>query len=196
MRKSIKSIFPIRNIEAGVIELKDGRFCKVTEVYPVNFALKSESERESILYEYKNFLHTCDFNIQILVRSKKGNLDGHIAQIEKNMKIEKDEKTVKLMKAYIGMIKNETLKSAMTKRFFIVFSSGEKGKSLTKEQAVRELSEKSRKVKNALGRCGNEVKEFDKNNDELIDIIYTYMNPTTSEIQNFKEFDYEYKDHR
>ena len=193
MRKSIKTWLGIKNIEKGIIELKDGRFCKVIEVYPINFSLKSRSEQESILYGYKNFLNTCDFDIQILVQSKKGNLDSHIMKIEENMKLEDDEKIKKLMREYINMIKNETLKSAITKRFFIIFSSGSKGKVLAKDQALVELQERALKVKSAISKCGNDVKEFDKNNDELVSIIYTYMNPTTSNIQSFKEFNYEYK---
>jgi len=193
MRKSIKAWVKIKNIENGVIEMKDGTFCKVVEVYPINFSLKSLSEQESILYAYKNFLNTCDFNIQILVQSKKGNLDGHITKIEKNIKCEKEEKIKNLMREYINMIKNETLKSALTKRFFIVFSSETNDKVKGKEQAVTILREKSLKIKTSLERCGNTVKEFDEENAELIDIIYTYLNPTTSKIQNFKEFNYEYK---
>jgi len=193
MRKSIKTWFKIKNVEKGIIEMKDGTLCKVIEVYPINFSLKSANEQESILYEYKNFLNTCDFNIQILVQSKKGNLDSHILQIEKNIKNETDEKIIRLMREYIDMVKNETLKSAITKRFFIIFSSGGDGKTFHREQAIADLQEKALKVKNAIGKCGNDVREFDKAGNELVNIIYTYLNPTTSAIQNFKEFNYEYK---
>ena len=110
MQKSVKTWFQIKNVENGVIELKDGRFCKAVEVLPINFSLKSFSEQESILYSYKNFLNTCNFNIQILVQSKKGNLDSHISKIEKSMKFENNEKLINLVNEYINMIKTETLK--------------------------------------------------------------------------------------
>jgi len=190
MRKAIKTWFPIKNIENGIIQLKDGRFCKVLEVYPINFSLKSISEQENILYLYKNFLHTCNFDIQILVYSRKGNLDSHIAKIQENMKLENNEKLISLMKKYLEMLKNETLKSAITKRFFIVFNSDLK---LNREQAVVSLLEKSLKIKTSIERCGNVVKDFSNNNDEIIEIIYAYINPITSQIQDFKEFNYEYK---
>lgn len=192
MRKSVKSWFKIKNIVNGFIELKDGRICKVLEVQPINFSLKSTSEQESILYNYRNFLNICDFDIQILVQSKKGNLDNHILEIEDNILEEKNEKIINLMKKYINMIRNETLKSAITKRFFIIFFEDfEKG--MKRELAFSKLQEKALKIKTSLSKCGNNIKDFDKNNDELIDIIYTYMNPTLSEIQEFKEISYEYK---
>lgn len=189
MRKAIKTWFQIKNISNGIIELKDGQFCKVIEVYPINFSLKSKAEQEGILYGYKNFLNACNFNIQILVQSKKGNLDSHISKIEKSVKFEKSEKLINLVDEYINMIKTDTLKSAITKRFFIIFSS----EVIPKEKALIELQEKTVKIRNSLDKCGNLVKEFDKNNNELISIIYTYLNPVTSQIQKFKEFNYEYK---
>lgn len=193
MRKSVRAYFPIKSIKNGIIETNDGRFCKILEIYPINFSLKSISEQENILYSYKNFLNTCKFDIQILVQSEKKELSGHILEIEKNMKIENNEKVINLLKEYIKMLNNEVLKSAITKRFFIVFSSDILNKKSTKAQAVLDLQEKTLKIKSSLMACGNGIKEFDKNNEELINLIYTYMNPSTSKLQKFKEINYEYK---
>ena len=134
LRKSIKSLIKVKSIENGIIKMTDGWFCKVLEVYPINFSLKSTSEQESILYGYRNFLNTCNFNIQILVQSRKSNLDDHIYKIRKNIENEKDEKIIRLMNEYISMIQNETLRAALTKRFFIIFST-EKNNKLTLTQA-------------------------------------------------------------
>lgn len=194
MFKSIRSWLPVKNIENGVVEMKNGTFCKVLEVFPINFSLKSYKEQESILYQYKNFLHSCNFDIQILVQSKKGNLDNHILKVKSNMEKEKNEEIKNLMKEYINMVQEETLKTAISKKFYIIFSSKniEKHK-IKKSEALIDLQEKTLKIKESLGKCGNEVKEFDKENSELIDIFYTYMNPITSEIQKLKEMRYEYK---
>lgn len=192
MQKAIKSWFLIKKIENGVIELKNGKLCKVLEVYPVNFSLKSKSEQESILYQYKNFLSVCDFDIQILVQSKKGNLDNHISVIEENIKKEKSLETKKLMQEYINMIKKESLKNAISKKFFVIFFVAQDKKGY-KEHSILELNEKALKIKEALDKCGNYVKDFDEDNKELINMIYTYLNPITSDIQRLKEVDYEYK---
>ncbi len=192
MQKAIKSWFLIKKIENGIIELKNGKLCKVLEVYPVNFSLKSKSEQESILYQYKNFLSVCDFDIQILVQSKKGNLDNHISVIEENIKKEKSLETKKLMQEYINMIKKESLKNAISKKFFIIFFVVQDKKGY-KEHCILELNEKALKIKETLDKCGNYVKDFDENNKELINMIYTYLNPITSDIQRLKEVDYEYK---
>ena len=36
-----KNWFPIKNIRDGIIETKNGRYCKVLEILPINFELKS-----------------------------------------------------------------------------------------------------------------------------------------------------------
>ena len=193
MRKSVKTYCPIKNIYNGIIETKDKRLCKVLEIHPINFSLKSISEQENILYQYKNFLNMCNFDIQILVQSKKKDLTNHILKIENNIELEKDEKIRKLMREYINVVNSEVKKSSITKRFFIIFSSDTLSKEFGRDKVVLDLQEKALKVKSALSGCGNEVLEFNKNNKELINIIYTYMNPITSEKQIFKEFNYEYK---
>ena len=44
-------------------------------------------EKESILNSYKIFLKTCNFDIQILIQSKKEDLTNHIEKIKINSKI-------------------------------------------------------------------------------------------------------------
>lgn len=193
MYKSVKTWLPIKNIFDGIIETKDKRFCKVLEVYPINFSLKSLEEQENILYQYKNFLNSCDFDIQILVQSRRKDLDSHILQVKSNIEKETDEKVIKLMNRYVNMVKEEVVKSAITKRFFIIFFSDLKKDRQAKEHALQELREKTLKIKNTLNSCGNDIKDFESNNKELIDIIYTFMNPNTSEVQKIKEISYEYK---
>ena len=71
MKKSIKSWFPIKEIRDGIIETRDNEYIKIVEVIPINFELKSSFEKETIIYQYKTFLKTCSFNMQILIQSKK-----------------------------------------------------------------------------------------------------------------------------
>lgn len=184
MIKSIKNWFPVKRIENGIIYLKNGRCCKFVEVSPINFELKSIKEQEEILYKYKTFLNSCNFEVQILIQSKRGNLDNHIYKIEEKIKLEKNEETKKFMYEYINMIKNDMIKTAITKKFYIVFSSSEN--AVTKEQVMLDLMEKTLKIKNSITKCGNSIKEFSQS--EIANILYTYMNLTTSEIQPLNMF--------
>ena len=103
MRKSIKSWFPIKNINSGIIENKKGEYLKILEILPINFELKSIEEKEAILYSYKTFLKTCSFDLQILIKSKKNDLEKHISNVFKN--IEESLDTLKLLgNEYVKMV--------------------------------------------------------------------------------------------
>ena len=81
---SIQEWIPFEKIlENGIIKLKDNSYIKIIKIYPINFNLKSELEKEAILNSYKIFLKTCDFNFQILIQSKKEDLSKHFSKIKK-----------------------------------------------------------------------------------------------------------------
>ena len=89
--KNIKNLtvqqwIPIDKIyNDGIIKLKENKLIKILKINPINYNLKSELEKKSIINSYKIFLKTCNFNIQILIQSNKENLEKHIFNIEKNI---------------------------------------------------------------------------------------------------------------
>ena len=77
--------------EDGIIE-NNGNFIKIIKVIPINYDLKSSLEKEAILNSFKLFLKTCDFDMQILIQSRKEDLNSYISQIKSQIEIEKNEK--------------------------------------------------------------------------------------------------------
>ena len=72
---SVQDWLPFEKIlENGIIKLKDSSYIKILKVKPINYNLKSELEKEAILNSYKNFIKSCNFNLQILIQSKKEDL--------------------------------------------------------------------------------------------------------------------------
>ena len=93
-RKQIQSVqewLPFENLlENGIIKLKNSSYVKILKILPINFNLKSELEKESILNSYKIFLKTCNFNFQILIQSNKENLEKNISDINSQKNKEKE----------------------------------------------------------------------------------------------------------
>lgn len=70
--KSVQNWLPYEKIlENGIIKLKNSSYIKIIKVEPINYNLKSELEKEAILNSYKRFIKSCNFNLQILIQSKK-----------------------------------------------------------------------------------------------------------------------------
>ena len=183
---------PIKNINSGIIENKKGEYLKILEILPINFELKSIEEKEAILYSYKTFLKTCSFDLQILIKSKKNDLEKHISNVFKNIE-EESLDTLKLLgNEYVKMVNEKTLKNTITRKFFVVFFAEINGnRKLSRDMAVTDLNEKASKVKLTLEKCGNEVIDLSEDNFYIINNLYKELNRNISEIQSIGEDKYE-----
>lgn len=71
----------IGEIRDNVLVLKNGGMRAVLKTSSINFNLKSEEEQNAIIYSYQGFLNSLEFPIQIIVRSKKLDIDNYIDQV-------------------------------------------------------------------------------------------------------------------
>ena len=162
-------------LENGIIKLKNNKYIKIIKIIPINFNLKSELEKESILNSYKIFLKTCDFNFQILIQSNKEDLSKNISNNKNNLKNKKEEFLKEISEEYINYInKINSNKKSSSKNFYIVISSEENSKN-SEDIIIEELNEKFFKIKECLSRCGNLVTGYSTKN-ELIQIIFSFLN--------------------
>lgn len=151
-------------LENGII-IREKTYIKIIKIIPINYDLKSNLEKEAILNSYKLFLKTCDFNIQILIQSKKENLSKHFSNLKEISKKENNKKIKDISEKYINFIKkkNEENKSS-SKNFYIIikFKPENQNKeyedtNFTITMANNYLNECYFKIKDSLSRCGNLV---------------------------------------
>ena len=166
--------------ENGIIKLKNNSYVKIIKVNPINFNLKSNLEKESILNSYKIFLKTCKFNIQILIQSNKEDLTSHISNLE-NINKKEIEKIKNIKNNYIEFIQeiNKKRKSS-SKNFYIILKEFPKNKkekiNEEKEKFIFDkLNENYFKIKECLSRCGNFVYDISEK-EETIKIIFSFLN--------------------
>ena len=181
---TVQEWLPIDKIHNdGIIKTKDNKLIKILKVNPINYNLKSDLEKESILNSYKIFLKTCNFNIQIFIQSSKEDLSEHIKNIKKNInqKIEKssEEKLGKVAQNYISYIQNlNSNRKSSSKNFYIIISDNidKKLNILESEEIIKnDLKEKYFKIKECLYRCENCVEEVE-NKNETLEILYKFYN--------------------
>ena len=163
----------------GIIKLKDSSYVKILKVFPINYHLKSNLEKEAILNSYHLFLKTCDFNIQILVHSNKEDLSKHVNHLKKQAEIEND-KFKNLIDSYIHYIQKLNIeKKSSCKNFFILIKNSPETKKEINEHyekiLISNLNDKYFKIKECLSRCGNDVIEIN-NKKDIINIFYSLLN--------------------
>ena len=176
-------------LENGIIINKNS-YIKIIKIKPINYNLKSNLEKEAILNSYKLFLKTCDFNIQILIQSKKENLSKNFYNLKKYSQNE-NKNIQEITEKYIEFlkIKNEENKSS-SKNFYIIIKQEIEGaiknedeRKIAENIAINYLNECFFKIKESLSRCGNSV--FDVNSKkESENILMSFFNPI---INNFTE---------
>lgn len=130
---STQSRMQIAEIKDDTVVLKDGTLRAVLLVSSINFALKSEDEQNAIISGYVQFLNLLDSPLQILVQSRKLDLDGYLLSITEAEKKQTNE-LLKLQMAEYKQYISELVEmgNIMTKRFYIVvpydpMSSGNMG---------------------------------------------------------------------
>ncbi|MCI8309334.1 MAG: hypothetical protein HFJ45_03850 [Clostridia bacterium] len=147
---------------------------------PINYDLKSNLEKESILNSYKLFLKVCDFDIQILIQSKKEDLNSYVSQINFQIEKEKSEKIKKISSLYIDYLQNQNrAQNSSSKNFYILINFKPEISNLENDfnmTVIREnLNDKFLKIKDSLSRCGNLIFEI-KSQKEVEKIMYSFYN--------------------
>ena len=160
--------------ENGIIKFKENKFIKIIKIYPINFNLKSNLEKEAILNSYKIFLNTCNFDIQILIQCCKENLTKNIQIIKENLKQENKKYLNEIAENYFEFIQNfNSIKNSSSKNFYIIISEEEKNQN--ENNIFQNLNEKYFKIKECLFRCGNIVQDINSKK-EIKELFNLFLN--------------------
>ena len=168
---------PIENIyESGIIKTNKNKYIKILKINPINYNLKSDLEKKTILNSYKIFLKTCNFNIQILIQSNKEDLSQHINNIEKNIQKKENKYLKEISENYIKFVQTLNYsRNSASKDFYLIISNENLENFDSIEIVENDLKEKYFKIKECLSRCGNDVIEINKK-DDIINVFYSFLN--------------------
>lgn len=198
----------IAEIREDAVIMKDGTLRGVILVSSVNFALKSEDEQNAIIAAYVNFLNTIDFPIQILIQSRKIDIDGYMERLRQREKEQTNELLKIQIREYIMYIQELIeIGNIMTKRFYIVIpynplSDKQKGffrrfielfravKIVTLgqkrfQQRKKDLMQRVDNVMSSLSSIG--LKSVLLDTQSLIELFYNTYNPGVSERQKLSD---------
>lgn len=168
---SVQEWLPFESIlDNGIIKMKDSSYIKIMQVKPINYNLKSNLEKEAILNSYKTFIKSCNFDLQILIQSRKEDLTNHINKLKENsLYPEIKEKYLKYIKEL-----NQNKKSS-NKNFYIIIKKTTSNTNNLQTVAIQSLQEEFYKIKELLARCGNVVSEFTKE-EQIREILFSFLN--------------------
>src|SRR3990167_961701 len=119
--QSTKQLVGVANIIDNIILLKNGSLRSVIEVSAINFEFRSEGEQIAILQNFQRFVNSIDFPLQIVVSSRKLNIDEYLKLIDQ-FSNELTNELLKIQAAEYGKFVRELsdLSNIMSKKFYIV----------------------------------------------------------------------------
>ena len=191
--------------------LKSGGLRSVLEVGSVNFNLKSEPEQEAIIVSYQRFLNALNFPVQILIKSRKLDIDRYLDSLRSKMHAQTNQLLKTQMGEYIEYVgKLVEYADIMEKKFFIVIPQNplraEKKSSWSKfldkitpdDKAVdilqrrqefkrlkHDLEERVNIATTGLENCGLKVTAL--NTAQIIELFYQSYNPQLARTEKLED---------
>lgn len=111
----------IAEIKEDIVVMKDGTTRAVLLVSSINFALKSVDEQNAIVQAYMQFLNSLEFPIQVVIQSRRMNIDEYLSKLKEAEKTQPNELLRRQITDYRDYIKQLVdLGEIMQKRFYVV----------------------------------------------------------------------------
>lgn len=118
---STQQYLDIAEVRDSVVVMKDGTLRGVLLVSSINFALKSEDEQNALVQSYVGFLNSLDFPLQIVIQSRRLDIDNYLDRLNEAEKKQNNELLRAQISDYRQYIKELVeLGNIMSKRFFVV----------------------------------------------------------------------------
>lgn len=209
---STQNSLEIAAIRDGIVILKDGTFRSVVLAKSINFDLMSPQERDAVEYAYMGFLNSLYFDVQILIRSRKIDMQPYLDRLSK-IRGEMDNMLLGMLtEDYIYFIDDLVQQTnIMSKEFYLVVPYAaelDAGKALqaskglfsgllgkkngvvtineaSLEKAKTELKNRVQNVVSGLLQMG--VQSMPLDTQELIELYYNTYNPDTATRQTLSQ---------
>ncbi len=199
----------IEEIKQDTIIMRNGGLRKILIVSGLNFDLKSEEEREMIIYSFQSFLNSLNFPVQIFIHSRKINIEEYLSKLATRQQEESMELLKNIIGEYQEFIRSFVGQNAiMEKTFFVVvpydiIEVPKAGKNLVRnilgvfgkkpptveadlatnekgfDQHLQQLNQRVDQVTNNLNQIG--LRAVALNESEITELFYNLYNPESTE---------------
>lgn len=202
-----QDLLSVANVRENTLILKDGSYRQVLMVQGVNFSLKSEEEQNVITQGYQNFLNSLEYSLQIVIHSRKINVQKYLNDLDKRLQEEPSPLLQNQISEYKEFVRKFVEENAIMEKTFLIVVPWHpplavKTSSLPipflggKKSAPREAQENEASFKENLLQMKQRVEEITEglasmgleaivlSDEELVELLYNFHNPETIEKEN------------
>lgn len=201
----------IKEIKENTVIVNDGSLRQIVMVGGVNFSLKSDTEQNIIIQAYQTFLNSIDFPLQIVIHSRKVNIEKYIASLAERRQAETSPILQNQIDEYIKFVQGFVQQNAIMEKTFLVVVSFFPLSGIPSVQKVSGmipfLGKKKSSAEAEAQRAEEEAKMFKENlaqlsqrvaqvtagllnigleatvldDEQLVELFYNFYNPQTIE---------------
>ena len=159
LKKSFFDFLGIKEIKENcIIDAKDKKIA-VIKISPINFSIKQNEEKESIMIAFQKFLNSLDFPTQIIMNTESLELSDYLNALKTRIK---EKKLIELFEDYKLFLQRTIMEDKIMNRVFYLI--------------IKEQSNLKIQVDVCLERLSSlNLKAYRLNNKELEKLILSYI---------------------
>jgi hypothetical protein len=117
----MESFIPIVSIKDNTVYLKNGILLAIIEVKPINFSILGMAEKEDVLFNFRGFLRSLEFPLQMCCRSADVNLSEWLNNMKNiTLKNNNNAHSIEQIESFTKWIEEEISKSNTRNRLFYI----------------------------------------------------------------------------
>ena len=185
--ESAQSFLPIRDIRNGVVETTDGRYLKILEVEPINFALRSSEEQFNIISSFASWLKISPIRLQFKAITRRADSDKHISLVQEELAREENPQCRALGQDYLRLIRDVGTREALTRRFFLIFQYEALGRDDGDYRRICAALQGAEQTARAYFlQCGNGIVQPENPDEATAEILYQIFNRRSCQTEPFQ----------
>lgn len=185
--ESAQSFLPIRDICNGMVETTDGRYLKILEIEPINFALRSSEEQFNIISSFASWLKISPVRLQCKTITRRADSDKHIALVREELAREENPQCRALGEDYLRLIQDVGSREALTRRFFLIFQYEAVGRDDGDYSKIYSALQGAEQTARAYFlQCGNGIVQPANPDEATAEILYQIFNRRSCQTEPFQ----------
>ncbi|MFC2162760.1 hypothetical protein ACFLRF_03690 [Candidatus Altiarchaeota archaeon] len=176
-----RKLMNIKSIRADSVYLKDSRVLGLIQVRPINFGVLSETDKDTVIYGFLEFLNSLNFSVQIIMRSVNLDLEDYLRHLKRRILQRDDKVALAYYEHFSEYLRSYITSNKINDRHFYIVVPGKKKKS--EKETIDILTTQCNEIMGRLGLSGIVSERMTTN--QLINFYSSYFTETFEIYESF-----------
>lgn len=173
--RTVQEWLPMRDVAGGLIYRRDGSLVAAIRVEPVNLALKTPAEQQSLMAALHEAFNSLQQPVQVLSVSRPLDLDAYVRSLEVRLR-EVDPTRQRLLRSYIRYVQGLVASGDAQERRYYLLLPQPAGPG-----AIEELLQRAQDLASRIQQADLVAHVLDDR--ELLDLLHVWTHPTQASFE-------------